>query len=173
MNRHVILGGGVAGRRAAEVIRKRAAEAEIVIVDEQEEAFYYRPMLGELLAGKLGPEQIIARDKERLSQLGVKVLAGTQVASIDPKAQEVVLGSGERLSFDKALIASGMRTEKIAGDDGKGRGIVYLDTLPEALHMASLLGLRPQCVDLRGELSGHQCRSGASGPRYRLFPGSS
>lgn len=139
MNRHVILGGGVAGRRAAEVIRKRAAEAEIVIVDEQEEAFYYRPMLGELLAGKLGPEQIIARDKERLSQLGVKVLAGTQVASIDPKAQEVVLGSGERLSFDKALIASGMRTEKIAGDDGKGRGIVYLDTLPEALHMASLL----------------------------------
>ncbi len=140
MNRHVILGGGVAGRRAAEVIRKRAAEAEIVIVDEQEEAFYYRPMLGELLAGKLGPEQIISRDKERLSQLGVKVLAGTQVASLDPKAQEVVLGSGERLSFDKALIASGSRTEKIAGDDGKGRGIVYLDTLPEALYMASLLG---------------------------------
>ena len=140
MNRHVILGGGVAGRRAAEVIRKRAAEAEIVIVDEQEEAFYYRPMLGELLAGKLGPEQIIAGDRERLAQLGVKVLAGTQVASLDPKAQEVVLGSGERLSFDKALIASGMRTERIAGDDGKGRGIVYLDTLPDALHMASLLG---------------------------------
>ncbi len=140
MNRHVILGGGVAGRRAAEVIRKRAPEAEIVIVDEQEEAFYYRPMLGELLAGKLGPEQIIDRDKERLSQLGVKVLAGTQVASLDPKAQEVVLGSGERLSFDRALIASGMRTERIAGDDGKGRGIVYLDTLPDALHMASLLG---------------------------------
>jgi len=140
MNRHVILGGGVAGRRAAEVIRKRAAEAEIVIVDEQEEAFYYRPMLGELLAGKLGPEQIIDRDKERLSQLGVKVLAGTQVASLDPKAQEVVLGSGEHLSFDRALIASGMRTEKIAGDDGTGRGIVYLDTLPEALHMASLFG---------------------------------
>ncbi len=146
MNRHVILGGGVAGRRAAEIIRKRDAEAEIVIVDEQEEAFYYRPMLGELLAGTLGPEQIIATDKERLAQLDVKVLAGTRVASLDPKAQEVVLSSGERLPFDKALIASGTRTEKIAGDDGKGRGVVYLDTLPDALHINSLLGAARHAV---------------------------
>ncbi len=139
MNRHVILGGGVAGRRAAEIIRKRDAEAEIVIVDEQEEAFYYRPMLGELLAGNLGPEQIISTDKERLAQLGVKVLAGNRVASLDPKAREVALSSGERLSFDKALIASGTRTERIAGDGGKGRGVVYLDTLPDALEVGSLL----------------------------------
>jgi NAD(P)H-nitrite reductase large subunit len=139
MNRHVILGGGVAGRRAAEIIRKRSAEAEIVIVDEQEEAFYYRPMLGELLAGKLGPEQIISRDKERLAQLDVKVLAGAKVASLHPKGQQVVLAGGERLAFDRALIASGMLTEKITGDDGTGRGVVYLDTLPDALHMASLV----------------------------------
>jgi 3-phenylpropionate/trans-cinnamate dioxygenase ferredoxin reductase subunit len=139
MNRHVILGGGVAGRRAAEIIRKREPEAEVVIVDEQEEAFYYRPMLGELVAGRFGLEQIISRDKARLSKLDVKVMAGTQAASLDPKAQEIVLRSGERLSFDKALIASGTRTEKIAGDDGKGRGVVYLDTLPEALQVSSLL----------------------------------
>ena len=146
MNRHIILGGGVAGRRAAEIIRKRAAGTEVVIVDEQEEAFYYRPMLGELLAGTLGPEKIVTRDKERLSRLGVRVLSGARIASLDLKAQEVLLANGERLSFDKALIASGRRTERIAGDTGEGRGIVYLDTLPEALHIASLLGAARRAV---------------------------
>ncbi len=140
MNRYVILGGGVAGRRAAEVIRKRAGEADVVVVDEQQEAFYYRPMLGELLAGRVGQGQVLSGDKERISRLGVKVLTGARVDSFDPKAQAVVLSSGESLPFDKALIASGRRTEKIAGDPGTGRGIVYLDTLPDALHMASLVG---------------------------------
>jgi NAD(P)H-nitrite reductase large subunit len=139
MKRHVILGGGVAGRRAAEVIRKRSAETEIVVVEEQEEAFYYRPMLGELLAGRSRPEQILTKQKDRLSQLGVQVLTGTRVTALDMKAEQVVLSSGERLSFDKLLIASGSKTMRVAGDDGKGRGVVYLDTLPEVLHMASLL----------------------------------
>jgi NAD(P)H-nitrite reductase large subunit len=140
MERHVILGGGVAGRRAAEIIRKRAAETEIVIVEEQEEAFYYRPMLGELLAGRLRPEQILTKEKDRLSQLGVRVLTGTRLTSLDAKAEEVALSSGERLPFDKLLIASGSKTTRVAGDNGKGRGVVYLDTLPETLHTASLLG---------------------------------
>ena len=140
MTRHIILGGGVAGRRAAEIIRKRDADAEVVIVDEQEEAFYYRPMLGELLAGRLGPEKIVIRDRERLSRLGVRVLAGSRIASLDPSAREVVLAGGERLSYETALIASGRRTEKMAGDKGDVRGIVYLDNLPEALEIASLLG---------------------------------
>ena len=112
MKRHVILGGGVAGRRAAEVIRKRSADTEIVIVEEQEEAFYYRPMLGELLAGRVGPDQVVTKDKERLSQSGVRILTGTRVTSLDVKAQEAVLSSGERLSFDKLLIASGRKTNR-------------------------------------------------------------
>ena len=140
MKRHVILGGGVAGRRAAEIIRTRSEEAEILIVEEQKDPFYYRPLLGELLAGRFDEKQILTRQKERLSRLGVRVLAGTRVASLDAKAREVVLGSGERLPFDKLLIASGRRTEGVPGDKGKGRGVVCLDTLADALRMASLLG---------------------------------
>lgn len=146
MKRHVILGGGVAGRRAAEMIQKRSAGTEVVVVEEQEEAFYYRPMLGEILAGKLGREQVLSRDRDRLSRLGVQVLTGTRVDSIDPKAQGVVLRGGERLAFDKLLIASGRRTTRTAGDHGKGRGVVYLDTLSDALHMTSLLGSARKAV---------------------------
>lgn len=146
MSQYVILGGGVAGRRAAEVIRKRSKQSEVVIVDEQEEAFYYRPMLGELLAGKVGPGQILTRDRQRLSRLGVRILAGTKAASVDPKAGQVVLQGGERLPFDKALIASGMRTQRVPGDDGKGLGVVCLDALPDALHMASLLASARKAV---------------------------
>lgn len=152
MSQHVILGGGVAGRRAAEIIRKRSPEAQVVIVDEQEEAFYYRPMLGEVAAGRFGPEQILAGKKEGLARLGVRVLEGTQVTSLDPKAQEVVLSNGDRLAYDKALIASGMRTERIQGDDGRGRGVVYLDILPEAIRMASRLGSTRKAVVYGGSL---------------------
>jgi NAD(P)H-nitrite reductase large subunit len=146
MSQYVILGGGVAGRRAAEVIRKRSKGSEVVIVEEQEESFYYRPMLGDLLAGKVGPGQILTQDRKRLSRLGVRILSGTQAASVDPKAGQVVLRGGERLPFDKALIASGTRTERIPADDGKGRGVVYLDTLPDALYMTSLLGSARKAV---------------------------
>ena len=45
MTEYLILGSGIAGRRAADAIREHDAEGEITIIDEQANPFYARPML--------------------------------------------------------------------------------------------------------------------------------
>src|SRR5660398_263371 len=45
MGRYVILGNGVAGTRAAEMLRDLDQDAEIVVVTEEVHPFYRRPLL--------------------------------------------------------------------------------------------------------------------------------
>ncbi len=137
MNRHVILGAGVAGRRAAEIIREREAEDEIVLVDRAPDPFYYKPMLGEWVAGSLARERIATR--RRLAEKDVRLETGVMGAEVDPAAGMVALEGGERLAFDRLLIATGRKTRRAPWDDGDCREVVYLDGLSDAEGLAALL----------------------------------
>ena len=74
MKQYVILGAGVAGRKAAEAIRRQDAESNIIMVEEQPDPFYFRPMLGEILARGLTPEKIASKDGQRLSKINVRLM---------------------------------------------------------------------------------------------------
>lgn len=139
MNRHVIIGAGTAGRRAASVIRERDPDAEVIVVEQETALFYYRPMLGEMIARDLLHEQISTKADDKLSKLGIKPLKGIKVVSIDLKNQELGFDNGECLSFDKLLIASGRKTARLSLDDGTVPGISYLDTLDDATMISSAL----------------------------------
>jgi len=139
MVRHIIVGAGIAGRRAASVIRERDSGVEIVMIDQGRDPFYYRPMLGEMIARDWTSQQLATKDKDRLLNLGIQLLQGTGVVSIDPRDQALALSNGEQFHFDKLLIASGRKTARHPLDDGTISGIAYLDTLDDAEAMSSSL----------------------------------
>jgi len=153
MKRFVILGAGVAGKRAAERIRKKDPDAEIVVVEEQQDSFYYKPMLGEYLAGKVAEERIVSRDHEPFSNLGARLLTGVRAAALDVAAQEVELESGERIGFDGLLIACGIRSMLPAGAEDGLPGLFSLDNLSQARRMASSLGSANTAVVYGASLS--------------------
>ncbi len=131
MERFVILGGGTAGRRAAEMIRKKNADVEISVIEEEKEPFYYRPLLGGFLSRKLKEAWILSKEKEKLSGLGIRFLLGVRAASLDVDNQEIVCEDGEKIPYDKLLIASGRKAARIPGDTDT-EGIAYLNNLTDA-----------------------------------------
>ena len=131
MKRYLILGSGVAGRRAAKAIHRKAADSEITIVEEQDNPFYARPMLGDLFGRKTGAAQSSTREKERLSELGIRFKTGAKVKEIRMHEQSALLDTSEVLFFDKMLIASGVSTAHLPCDRGDTSGVVYMEELED------------------------------------------
>jgi len=140
MKRFVILGAGVAGKRAAERIRKGDSGAEIVVVEEQRDSFYYKPMLGEFLAGKVPEQGVVSRGSASFDGLGVRLLTGVRAVALDPGARELVLESDERIAFDSLLIACGSRSALPVWAGRGVPGVFTFDTLADARRLVSTLG---------------------------------
>jgi NAD(P)H-nitrite reductase large subunit len=138
---HVILGAGPAGVIAAETIRKHRPDDRITIVGAEREPPYSRMAIPYLLAGDI-PEAgtWLRHDREHFAQQRIELMQA-RVTAVDSQARTVTLPSGDKLPFDRLLIATGSRPEKppIPGMDLPGVHPCW--TLEDARHIME--GARP------------------------------
>ena len=179
MVRYLILGAGTAGKRAAQVIRKMDDPAEITLIDEEAEPFYYRPMLGRLLA-KTGGSWVMARDENRFAEIGARLLTKVRVESLDVCNQQVLCSNGQRIPYDRLLVATGRKTRRLSQDLKGAQGLVCLDSLDDAKRMAGLLDSVEKAVVIGSSIQALEALRGlrAAGietvqliPEDRLWPG--
>ncbi len=105
--RHVIIGNGPAGVVAAETLRKAAPAHGIVLLGEEAEPPYSRMAIPYLLAGEIDEEGThLRKDKDHFRQRDI-ALRTARVASVNATKREVQLDSGDRLPYDRLLIATG------------------------------------------------------------------
>jgi NAD(P)H-nitrite reductase large subunit len=105
--KHLILGAGPAGVIAAETLRKHAPDDEIVIVGDEAEAPYSRMAIPYLLTGGIGEAgTYLRKDSGHYERLNVRLIVA-RAESVDSKSRSVALSSGEKLSYDRLLIATG------------------------------------------------------------------
>ncbi|MFN3629493.1 MAG: NAD(P)/FAD-dependent oxidoreductase [Casimicrobiaceae bacterium] len=138
MTHHFILGAGPAGVIAAETIRKHAVQDAITIVGDEPEPPYSRMAIPYLLAGNIGEAGTHLRHApDHFAQQRIDIRRGRAV-SIDVAKREVALEGGERLGFDRLLIATGSRPVKppIPGIDRPGVHTCW--TLDDARHIMRL-----------------------------------
>ena len=107
MTHHVILGAGPAGVIAAETIRQQAPKDTITLVGDEAEPPYSRMAIPYLLMGNIDERGTYLRKKPshfadlRINQLHV------QATSVDVATKSIALDDGQRLSYDRLLIATG------------------------------------------------------------------
>ena len=107
--KHLILGNGPAGVIAAESIRKLAPHDEIVMVGSEPEPPYSRMAIPYLLVGNIQEEgTYLRKSADHFQKLNIQQVSG-KAEALDVKAKQVTLESGEVLSYDKLLIATGAR----------------------------------------------------------------
>src|SRR5436309_13326192 len=106
MPHHVIVGSGIAGLCAAEVLRQRQPESAIVMVSEEAHDFYSRPGLAYLLRGDIPEKQLHVRNRDDLRALNVTRVTA-RVERPAPDRHEVVLPGGKHLHYDRLLLATG------------------------------------------------------------------
>src|SRR5580704_6261760 len=106
--RVVIVGGGGAGFAAAEMLRRQKYEGGIVMLSSDDAPPVDRPNLSkDYLAGSAPEEWLPLRDQSFYSDNAIDLRLNTTVAAIDARARQVTLPTGDKLPYDRLLLATG------------------------------------------------------------------
>jgi 3-phenylpropionate/trans-cinnamate dioxygenase ferredoxin reductase subunit len=130
----LIIGGGLAGAKAAEGAREAGFEGRIVLVGEEARDPYERPPLSkDILRAEKEPDSSRVHESGYYGEHSIELVTGDPVASLDAGAKRAVLRSGESIAFDTAVIATGAspRVLRVPGADLSG--VHYLRTVEDSV----------------------------------------
>lgn len=118
-----IIGAGQAGGQAAQTLRQAGYDGRIVLIGDEPHPPYQRPPLSKkYLAGEIGSERLALLPEAFYTDNAIECRFGVCVETLDAGGKALTLGTGERLAFDRALIATGSRARPlpIPGADLEG-----------------------------------------------------
>jgi NADPH-dependent 2,4-dienoyl-CoA reductase/sulfur reductase-like enzyme len=132
MTTFVIVGGGLAGAKAAEALRTGGFDGDVVLLGSEPERPYERPALSKgYLLGKDSRDSVFVHPADWYAEHDVDLRTGVTVAMIDPAAHLVTFAGGT-IAYDKLLLATGSSARRV-DIPGAGLGNVrYLRSLPES-----------------------------------------
>jgi len=112
--RIVIVGAGFGGLAAAQALRR--APVDVTIIDKRNHHLF-QPLLYQVATAALSPADIAAPIRAILApNRNTRVLLD-KVTGIDTAAQEVRLGSGAAVPYDRLILATGARHSYFGRDD--------------------------------------------------------
>ncbi|MCV7226292.1 NAD(P)/FAD-dependent oxidoreductase [Mycolicibacterium komossense] len=136
----VIIGGGLAGAKAAEALREQDFEGKVVLFAQEEQLPYERPPLSkEFLAGKKTLAEFTVDDADWYRDHNIDLRLGTTVTAIDPQSRTVRLDDGSIQGYDKLLLATGSRSRRPKIPGSVSSGVHYLRTVDDAEALNSVL----------------------------------
>lgn len=131
--RVVILGAGVAGVRAAETLRTSGFDGEVALLDKEVDLPFDRPPLSkEFLQNKKNEEEVWLKPPSWYSEQAIDLRLGFDMAGIDHKARVVRSRTGDTLSYDKLLVATGVKVRRLNTAGTTCSGVFYLRSLRDA-----------------------------------------
>jgi 3-phenylpropionate/trans-cinnamate dioxygenase ferredoxin reductase component len=133
MSTFVIVGGGLAGAKAAETLRDEGFEGRVVLIGEEEVRPYERPPLSkDRLRGEGAEDAIFVHGEDFYETKSIELRTGTRAARLDVDASEVELEDGERIGFDKLLLATGSTPRRLGVPGADLPGVHLLRTVGDA-----------------------------------------
>jgi NAD(P)H-nitrite reductase large subunit len=117
--KHIIIGNGPAGLVAAETLRRLQPDAEIALIGDESEPPYSRMAIPYFLIGKIPDTGThLRKAHDHYAKARLHMIEG-KVVKVDAKEKQIEFASGERLPYDRLLIASGSHPlrPKVTGMD--------------------------------------------------------
>ncbi len=119
----VLIGAGMAGAKTAESLRKQGFDGRITLIGDEPHRPYERPPLSkDYLAGRAAFDHAYVHGPDWYAEQRIDLRLRTRATHIDRSARQVQLSDGDRLDYDKLLIATGAqpRSLPIPGVDTTG-----------------------------------------------------
>lgn len=124
--RAVVVGASHAGAQLVTSLRQGGWSGEILLVGDEPVLPYQRPPLSKAyLAGQLGLTELAIRSEDFYVKQDIKRVAAS-VEEIDRSAGEVVLSTGDRLSYDAIALCTGARPRRLPAKGADLDGVHYL-----------------------------------------------
>ena len=122
--RYLIIGNSAAGINGAEAVRSRDAQGTVTIVSEEDYPAYSRCLIPYFMEGKVGEEDMLYRPRDYYSKNRFEVRLGQRATSVQPRDKTVTLADGQKLAYDRLLIATG-GSPKLPAIPGIGKAGVF------------------------------------------------
>ena len=138
MSGTVIIGGGQAALSAAAELRKRKYDQPIIILAGETAAPYQRPPLSKAyLAGELPVDRLWLKPAEWYDKAEIDLRTGVRVTAIDRSACDVITDTGERIAYDRLILATGGEARRLPIPGADLDGVHVLRTLAETEDLAA------------------------------------
>lgn len=110
----VIIGSGAAGVSAAATLRREGFQGSVVMLSSEAAPPVDRPNLSkDYLAGKAPEDWIWLRPETFYSDNAIDLQLDTEVAFINARVREATLCNGERIGYDRLLLATGAEAVRL------------------------------------------------------------
>src|SRR5262245_22349240 len=131
--KHLIVGGGLAGSAAAQAIRALDPRGEVLMVGQEKVRPYHRPPLSKnYLRNRRDRGELFALPVEWFGHNDVRLRTSIRASHLDTARRIVTLDSGEGVSFDNLLLATGMSPIHLDIPGSDFPNVYYLRTLDDA-----------------------------------------
>lgn len=136
----VIVGGGLAGAKAAETLRAEGFTGRVILICDERDHPYERPPLSKgYLLGKEGRDSVFVHEPAWYAQNDIELHLGQTVDAIDRAAKTVRFGDdGTLVHYDKLLIVTGAEPRRL---DIPGTGLAGVHHLRRLAHAERLKGV--------------------------------
>jgi 3-phenylpropionate/trans-cinnamate dioxygenase ferredoxin reductase component len=130
----VIVGAGMAGGKAVETLREDGFDGRIVLLGAEPDRPYERPPLSkDYLRGEAERQTIyLQEDAGWYAEHDVELRPSTVVASLDVAESAVVLADGERVGYDRLLLATGAEPKRLPVPGADLAGVHVLRTVEDS-----------------------------------------
>jgi 3-phenylpropionate/trans-cinnamate dioxygenase ferredoxin reductase component len=137
----VIVGGGLAGAKAAETLRSEGFSGRLLLLGEETERPYERPPLSKAyLRGETGRDTLYVHQEGFYAAHDIELRTATRVAAITPAAHQLELASGERIGYQRLLLATGAAPRRLRVPGAELAGVHYLRSRRDADTLAAAAG---------------------------------
>jgi 3-phenylpropionate/trans-cinnamate dioxygenase ferredoxin reductase subunit len=109
----VIVGASLAGATAAATLRQDGFDGDIILIGAEPHPPYERPPLSkQYLRGEAPFEKSLVRPIGFYEQHGIETRFGVRATRVNPERRTVELDNGDRVNYEKLLIATGVRNRR-------------------------------------------------------------
>jgi 3-phenylpropionate/trans-cinnamate dioxygenase ferredoxin reductase subunit len=130
---HVIVGASLAGAKAAETLREEGFDGRVVLVGAEDERPYERPPLSkDYLRGEAGREKVYVHEDGFYAEHDIELRLGRTAVSLDTASRELDLDDGERLRYDRLLLATGAEPRRLEIPGAELDGVFYLRSVQDS-----------------------------------------
>lgn len=150
----VIVGGGIAALSAAESARATHPGARITLLSGEPGVPYRRVNLTRYLAGEISAEALAIHSAAWFNTHRIALRSATEVQAILPDEHAVVTRSGERVSYDRLVLAHGSYAFMPPFAGNTRRNVMTLRTRADAEHILSEIPFCRSAVVIGGGLLG-------------------
>ncbi|WP_393057909.1 NAD(P)/FAD-dependent oxidoreductase [Streptomyces sp. LN549] len=136
----VIVGGGLAGAKAAETLRSEGFSGRVILIGDERDHPYERPPLSKgYLAGKEDRDSVFVHETAWYAGADVELHLGQPVTALNREACSVELGDGTVIHYDKLLLATGAEPRRLDIPGTDLAGVHHLRRLAHADRLRNVL----------------------------------